>query len=234
MTDRSKIAARIRALLTKTVANGCTEDEAIAAAEMASRLLEKYKLTVDEVEMRENPFAQHAEAHSDLVGDRLWKVASAIADLTECEFWVSSAGIYPVEMNFFGFDHEVEISKYLLAICRNAMTTEHDRLKKEVGLYRPERQRRKILPFLDGMADSLARRIRALKPDKVTGTGLIVLKKQLIEAEMKLREIDLKNRRMRGSRNLEDEYTQGYLAGERVSLNRGIHQETKTNPRLLH
>jgi hypothetical protein len=32
MTEREKIAARIRALLAKTVENGCTEDEAIAAS----------------------------------------------------------------------------------------------------------------------------------------------------------------------------------------------------------
>ena len=55
--DRKKIAERIRALRAKTTTNGCTEEEAAAAATMVAKLLERYNMTLDETELRESEFA---------------------------------------------------------------------------------------------------------------------------------------------------------------------------------
>lgn len=221
-TERDKLAARIRALRAKTVKNGCTDDEAIAAAEMLAKLLDKYNMTVDEAELRESQFTRHTQPEPDLVGDRLWKVAKAIAELTEVRYWVSPAGVSPVEVSFFGFDHEVEGARYLLDICSGAMRREHRRLQKAYALLVRDRQRLKILPFLDGMADSLARRIRALKAPRPTGKGLVVLKDQLIAQAMDDAGLKTRHREMRGSRNNEDTYGAGVKAGEQVALNRGL------------
>jgi hypothetical protein len=46
------VKARIKALTDKTIANGCTEAEAMAAAEMVGRLLERYALSMDAIEIR--------------------------------------------------------------------------------------------------------------------------------------------------------------------------------------
>ena len=50
--ELSRVKARIRALTAKTIANGCTEAEAMAAAEMVGRLLERYALSMDAIEIR--------------------------------------------------------------------------------------------------------------------------------------------------------------------------------------
>jgi hypothetical protein len=52
-TELSRVKARIRALAEKTTSNGCTEAEALSAAEMVGRLLERYALTMEEVDLRE-------------------------------------------------------------------------------------------------------------------------------------------------------------------------------------
>jgi hypothetical protein len=44
--ELSRVKARIKALTEKTIANGCTEAEAMAAAEMVGRLLERYALSM--------------------------------------------------------------------------------------------------------------------------------------------------------------------------------------------
>lgn len=44
-----KTARRILALLTKTVTNGCTEQEALAAAKRALELMDEYRLTKSNV-----------------------------------------------------------------------------------------------------------------------------------------------------------------------------------------
>lgn len=50
--ELARVKARIKALTEKTVANGCTEAEAMSAVEMVGRLLERYALSMDEIEVR--------------------------------------------------------------------------------------------------------------------------------------------------------------------------------------
>jgi hypothetical protein len=52
-TELTRVKARIKALAEKTVSNGCTEAEAMAAAEMVGRLLERYALSMEEIDVRE-------------------------------------------------------------------------------------------------------------------------------------------------------------------------------------
>lgn len=223
-TDRDNISRRIRALRAKTVENGCTEDEAIAAAEMLSKLLEKYNMTVDEAEMRASPFEQHTERHGDPVGERLWKIADAVAFLTGSRYWTSRPGVHPIEINFFGFSHEVEVARYILEICAAAMRRQQDRIRRK-HFTSERRQRRELVPFLDGMADRLAQRIRAMKPPVPPGTGLIVLHDALVEAAMKTK---TETGRARQSRDVEPGYRRGLDAGDRVALNPGLRADRAT------
>ncbi len=50
--ELDRVKARIKALTEKTVQNGCTEAEAMSAADMVGRLLERYALSMDEIEVR--------------------------------------------------------------------------------------------------------------------------------------------------------------------------------------
>ena len=222
MTEREKIAARIRALRAKTVDNGCTEDEAITAAEKVAEMLARYNMTVDEAELRSSPFERHQEQHEDEIGERLWKVADGISFLTGAQYWTSRRGVFPIEVNFFGFAHEVDVARYLLEICARAMRQEHARLKSQFALLTSVAQRRKIIPFLDGMADRLRQRIRALKPAAPTGTGLVVVRNSLIAAALADAGIETESANARSSRNFEPSYAEGRHAADRVALNRGL------------
>ena len=233
MTEREKIAARIRALRAKTVENGCTESEAVAAAEMLAALLAKYNMTLDEAEMRESPFSRHTETHDDWVGERLWKIAAAISKLTGARYWTGRAG-EPPSISFFGFDHEVEVARYMLEICAGAMRREQKRiLVGDWRLITTGKQRRAVTPFLDGMADRLALRIRRMKPDPLSGRGLVVLHDALVTQAMKDAGINLGEGRARGSRDSDAAYLDGRLAADRVALNPGLNSSGWSTPGLL-
>lgn len=220
--DKDRIAARIRALLAKTVENGCTEDEALSAARKAAEMLARYNLTVDEVQMRASKFKRDTSHYADAVGERLWKIADAVAFLTGSRYWVSPVGVSPVAINFFGFDHEVAVARYLLDICASAMRNQEVKLKHHHRLLRPSAQRRHILPYLDGMADRLNRRIREMKPPAPQGKGLVVLHQALVDAALKDEGLKFTERNTRKSRDYEGSYRDGQRAGERVALNRGL------------
>lgn len=219
MTEREQLAAKIRALRAKTVENGCTEDEAIAAAAKVSEMLERYNLTLDEVELRASPFEMHTERFGDEVGRPLWRVALAISELTNTRYWSARPGVYPYELTFFGFAHEVDIATYLLEICAGAMRREQSRILHGGTIARTPRTRREVRPFLEGMADRLHDRILALKPPKPTGRGLMVLHMELVDAAMP---IETQTGRARPSRDFEDSYKDGLRAGDAVALNTGL------------
>ena len=104
------------------------------------------------------------------------------------------------------------------------MRQQERRLKALHRLLRLSVQRRFIIPFLDGMADRLHRRIWDMKPPAPTGTGLVVLHKQLIDDALKDEGLDFTSRKTRSSRDHEASYRDGVKAGDRVSLNKGLRQ----------
>lgn len=54
-TELEKVKVRIRALASKTVDVGCTEQEALSAMSMVGKLLSMYNLTMQECDVRESP-----------------------------------------------------------------------------------------------------------------------------------------------------------------------------------
>jgi uncharacterized protein DUF2786 len=49
------VATRIRGLMAKTTENGCTEEEAMLAAAKARELMDRYRLTMTDVEIQAEP-----------------------------------------------------------------------------------------------------------------------------------------------------------------------------------
>lgn len=231
-TERERIAAKVRALLAKTVENGCTEDEAVAAAEKVAELLAEHNMTVDEAELRESPFVRHRQQNDDPVGRRLWKIAKAIDVLVGTQSWAEQIGAAG-EVNFFGFKHEVEIATYLLAICDRAMRGAFAARRAEVALLRKERRRPILAAFLDGMADRLALRIIQLKPKAPPGTGLVVVRNELILQAMQDEGLKLRGVNARQSRKEDPDYAKGAAAAESVALNRGLSGGAENNPRKI-
>jgi hypothetical protein len=89
--ELSRVKARIKALTDKTVANGCTEAEAMSAAEMVGRLLECYALSMDEIEVRSARCVQ-VEVH---LGSRRRRpidgCVPAMPRFCDCKVWLAPA-----------------------------------------------------------------------------------------------------------------------------------------------
>jgi hypothetical protein len=57
LADRNSIIEKIKALLAKTTANGCTEAEMMSALDKASAMMDAYDLTDDEVQVAKDEMA---------------------------------------------------------------------------------------------------------------------------------------------------------------------------------
>jgi hypothetical protein len=219
---RSKLLDRIRSLCGRTVDRGFTEAEALAAAEKVAALLAENDLTLDEVEIRASPVGREAAEFEGELGERIWKVAAAIAELTGTRYWTGATGVVPVRITFFGLLHEAQIAGYLLDICARAMRCEAATAGAAWALYRQPIRRRRRAAFLDGMADALGRRILTMRKPQPAGRGLIVLREQIVDEEIARLGLRIRDMRSRSSDDFDPAYGEGKAAADRVALDPGL------------
>ena len=108
-TELTRVKARIKALAEKTVSNGCTEAEAMAAAEMVGRLLERYALSMEEIDVRE---AQCVRNEIPIGGKQRRPIdgcITAIARFCDCKVWIARDGAVPSYV-FFGFESDTTLA----------------------------------------------------------------------------------------------------------------------------
>jgi Protein of unknown function (DUF2786). len=222
---RRKLAERIAALRNMTVENGCTEEEALSAASKAAELMDLYDMSLSEMEMRRSRFTRSERPASDDVGQRLWRVASAVSSLTGTRSW--SSGSPPRErIHFFGRDSDVEVAGYVFEIAERAIRTAVAAYDKQLAFYRPERRRPKRIAFIDGMVVSLARRIEeiswARRRQASDGTGLVPTKHGLVDAEMERQGIKIVYGGGERVRRYDKAFDLGKSEAEKVRLDAGL------------
>ncbi len=123
--NREKLFTRIRALFSKTVEAGATEAEAMAAAEKARALLEKYQLDLGAEELRQEGFVRKA-VKLDALGSYFGRlISSALQEFCDVKIWYNVPNTAKArialryetpatEIEIFGLASDVELAEYLL------------------------------------------------------------------------------------------------------------------------
>jgi hypothetical protein len=102
-TELSRVKARIKALAEKTVSNGCTEAEAMAAADMIGRLLERYALSMEDIDVREERCVQVEVPIGGKQRRPIDGAVTALARFCNCKVWIARDHPYrgPVPHTYF-------------------------------------------------------------------------------------------------------------------------------------
>jgi len=224
-----KLRTRIQGLRAKTIDNGCTEGEALAAAEKVAELLDRHDLSLTDIEIREAPCERREyETHrkkriplDDCIG--------AIAEFCDCRVWREKDQAGEGRYVFFGLRADVEVAHYLTEVIDTAVRSELGRYKTSPDYQRFRHQERHLAnaSFALGMVASIADKLMAMKAgrDQVnnsTGRGLVVLKAAVVDTE--LEKLDLKLRTVhRTSRTISPmAYDAGGEAGESFAIKPAI------------
>jgi hypothetical protein len=224
--NQEKIAKRIRDLLSKTTSNGCTEEEAIMAAEKAGELMDKYNLSFSQVQMKEQKCKKGTfHTRNDHTAPRAHEVqiaCAAIATYCDCKVWKDGAKIL-----YFGMPKDVEIAEYLSALIKSAMDSDFQTYKKSPD--RPEgvHGQRLRASFMVGMAGRVAARLREMKKaretgHKPTGKSLVVTKHAVVTEAFAALGLRLGKGSSGSAVNNSDAYYAGKAAGDKVAINPGI------------
>jgi hypothetical protein len=226
--ELDRVKARIRTLTERTVARGCTEAEAMAAADMVGRLLERYALTMQEVDLRDEPCVQVEVPAGGVRRRPIDACVPAIARFCDCRVWLarSEAGARYV---FFGFVTDTKLAAYLFSVIDRAIRSDLLAFRRDsVGLAGTA-LRRASASFQHGMAARIAERLETMHAEReasvaanrAAGTALMVIRHQVVEDAFRLSKIRLQSLpgltlRRNGA------YRAGRLAGDRVNLRRPI------------
>lgn len=227
--DFDKLRNRIEGLRAKTLANGCTEGEALAAAAKVAELLDRYDLSLTDIEIRSAPCERRAYETHRKKRIPLDDCISAIAEFCDCKVWrekdAAGEGIYV----FFGLRSDVEAAHCLTELIDGAVRSELGRYKTSRDYRRFRHQERHMAnaSFALGMVASIADKLTAIKAARDTvngGTGrdLMVLKGSVVAAEFEklglgLRTVDRASRMVSPSA-----YDAGGLAGASLAIDPAI------------
>lgn len=198
MSNLDAVKNKIAAMLAKTELNGASETEAAAAMRIAAKLMNEHGVTLEDLrkETRSNfdfsasPANPEGTSKTLSILDRF--VAPGIASYTDTRAWceVTPDGFkrgkkgpkckYSARVMFYGYSVDVELAKYIYAICDSALETEW----KKFSVSLPSGVRAKArVAFQIGMAERLHERLVSIKEEyaeTAAGKSLIILKCQLV------------------------------------------------------
>jgi hypothetical protein len=237
-----RVKGRIKALTEKTVANGCTEAEAMAAADMVGRLLERYALSMDEIEIRT---ARCVQAAVPIGGRRRRPIdgcVPTIARFCDCKVWLArTAAADPDQADFgrarfdsqyvfFGFETDTALATYLFAVIDRAIITETVAFKRLNPRFRGVRLRQASASFQHGVVARVSERLDAMHgardaavhAQRPTGTALVVAKNRVVEDAFRETDVRLVSMSAMGPRVITTAFRAGWTAGDRINLNRPV------------
>jgi hypothetical protein len=240
--ELARVKARIKALTDKTVANGCTEAEALSAAEMVGRLLERYALSMDEIEVRS---ARCVQMEIPIGGQRRRPIdgcVPAIARFCDCKVWLAPAtegdphaagaadGPRPKRYIFFGFETDAGLARYLYQVIERAIASETNGFKLANPRLRAVRLRKASSSFQHGLVARVAARLETMhdereasvRAQRVAGTALMLVKNNVVEEAFRETDVRLVSMSAIGPTVITKAYQEGMAAGERVNLSRPV------------
>jgi hypothetical protein len=228
--DLDKLVLRIRALREKTVEQGCTEQEAMAAAEKVAELLDRYGLNLSELDLRkqscEGIGVQTGRKRRGPIDDCM----GTIAAFFDCRVWCETGEDDRLNYVFFGLPGDVQAAVYLHDLIALAFASETATFQagKFYGSLESGQRRSATNSFQVGLAHGIikklnnSRQARAAAAEGSAGRALVPVKRAVIEEEMERMGLTL--RRVNAARRtiIPDAFNTGRKAGEKFEYRPGI------------
>jgi hypothetical protein len=231
-TDLDRLVQRIRALRAKTVEQGCTEQEALAAAEKVAELLDRYGLNLSELDLRkQNCEGVGVETDRKRRGP-IDDCMATIAAFFDCRVWTETAEDATLRYIFFGLPADVQASVYLHDLIALAFVSETATFQAG-EFYRSadsSHRRSATNSFQIGLARGINQKLRALRQARdvasvnSNGRALVPIKDSMIDDEMERLGLTFHRRATARRKVLPTAYNAGKEAGERFEYRPGIEQ----------
>ena len=227
-----RLVQRIQGLRGKTVAQGCTEQEALAAAEKVAELLDRHGLSLGELDFQAQPCDGIGIQTNRRRFAPIDSCIPGIAAFFDCRVWVEQVNGGALRYVFFGLRGDVTAAQYLYELVERAFETETDAFRAGDLYTRMAGERRSATnSFQIGLGRGICSKLQAMQTARsasrrsVSGRDLVPVKAAMVDKELAKLGLDLHTREMgRRKRVLTDAFTAGEAAGQRFEFSPAITQ----------
>jgi hypothetical protein len=226
MPDRDSIIDKIKALLSKTTANGATEAEMLAALDKAAAMRDTYDITDEELRVAKDEAAMLHADPPDLKDPHKikWRLTYAVSQFCNVRIFRSR---HETGLKCIGMPSDVQFAMWLLDTLADFVFAEL--YSYLIGCLAPKNERRVITrSFTEACCNRITDRLLELvERSKVARTGngreLVIVKDAAIKAFMKEHDIHLRTCSMGSSSNINSAArAAGRAAGDRASFGRPV------------
>jgi hypothetical protein len=231
--DLDRLLQVIKGLRAKTVDQGCTEAEAIAAAAKVAELLDRYGLSLSDVELRKQVCAGVGIETTRRRSGPLDHTVPGIARFFACRSWTETTQAETIRHIFFGLPGDVEAAEYLYELVERTFETETLTFKRG-DFYRnlcSSERRSGTNSFQLGLARGINDKLDTLREEREaalhrsSGRDLMMVKGSVVDDEMEKLGLAFTYRSASGKKFvLTDAYAAGQEAGARFDYRPGIGQ----------
>jgi hypothetical protein len=224
----------IRGLRAKTVDQGCTEAEAMAAAAKVAELLDRYGLSLSDVELRRQSCAGVGIETTRRRSGPLDRTVPHIAAFFDCRCWTEKTASETLGYIFFGLPGDVEAAQYLYELVERTFETETAGFK-DGDFYRSlnsSERRDGTGSFQLGLARGIIAKLDKLRQEREaalrrsSGRDLMVVKASVVDEELDRLGLSFTAKPIGGKKYvMADAYAAGQEAGERFDYRPGIGQQ---------
>src|SRR3954451_23745328 len=163
MSELSKVKAKIKALAAKTVEAGCSEHEALHAAEMVGRLLDQYNLSMDEIDIREEVCVLGEVAAGSKRRMPIDGAVVPIARFCEVKTWHAKRADEAAVHCFYGFEPDVAMAVHLFTVVAAAVRAELVTFKRSRRYAAAGNRWLATASFQRGLVDRIGDRLEQLQ-----------------------------------------------------------------------
>lgn len=223
-TNRDALIAKIRALLSKTVDNGCTEAEALTALERARAMIDAHEISDDELKLAQDETAEVLDTGRSDVRGVYRGLANAVARFCGCKAWTIGPRRGAKCIVFCGLPSDAQFADWLLEALATFVRSE---LAAHLLERRPTQRDR--IRVMNGFVIGCTRRISARLNDLAaqseelaTGNGrsLVLAKDAAIRGVMDQIEIGAGRASVRRAEG--EAFKAGHAAGDKASFGRPV------------
>lgn len=228
-----KVLGRIQALREKTVDKGCTEEEALAAAEKVAELLDRYGLSLSEIELKDQTCEGFGVDTGRKRAGPIDSCIPSVATFCDCRVWIETQPDDTLRYLFFGLPADVAGARYLYEMVARAFETETQRFQRGETYTRHDSGGRRTATrsFQFGLAHGIAGKLQRLHDEREaamtasTGRDLVPIKAAVVDEELDKLGLLLTNRTNKRPRVLGDAYHAGREAGDRFEYRPALEEE---------
>lgn len=210
---RKKLLERIKAILSKTMENGCTEGEAMAALAKARELMATYEIDENEISTLDQEQATIFKTAAQDPYSIKFNLAKFVGRFTRCRAWAGNDKI----VTFAGLESDVIFATWLLDTLQRFVMRALREYQKDRAVKRLANNNLTSTSFVAGCTSRICEKLKELAPK-------IETKNAIVEAHLAKNGIVLAKRRASHRDFHEGSLRVGWDAGNHARFDKPVNQ----------